>query len=516
MTTSALSISVSSPVDGAGNWSVNLTGLSAGSHTIEAEVVDLERVVVPTSDSGLAIFDFEGNKLVPNIDLGQFGGEPSYTIAVGNAKAYAAIAYYCDGEFVYDEDLFMEVCSGNENYAIAVIDLETNALDGYIAIPPGLSTQASVLLFNEANNYLYVIGQDNNGAELVTIDTDTDTVIDSDAVPSAFGSDDIGSSAYLSADGSTLIIGNGSDNTVAIFDTASGTMGSYIEACTAALTDVVILPDNSKAYISCGQDDYVAVLDLDPETVTTTIATSDRASRLAMKADGSRIYVNHDFSVSDIVTINTATDTTIHTETGNDYVYELIANNAGDRLYAFSYVGLATNLSRIEEFDISGSTPVSLGTTNVGTSWTYPTDGDYNMPDYPYAPLFNSMAISSDDSLLVIPGVDFTDTTFFSTADSTFANVDTGANARVRGDYLLSGSETDSITITVAADDSDDDPVIDDGEEEQDEEASVQSSSEGTLADTGSELQRIVIVAGMLLLCGAVLLLRRFNVSRSR
>lgn len=425
--------------DGLGNWSINLTNQPTGSLTLEATVEEVGKVVVPVSNYEVAIFDLDGNKLVPNIGLdGQ-----AYTVAIAGSKAYVGVDYHCTS---YDE---FSNCDGDENYGIAIIDLETNSLQGYIHIPSGgITNIPAQLIYSDANNRLYLLGQGNAGGELFVIDSSTDSIITSQAVPL----DNIGRYPWLakmSDDGSRIIVSSGSDRTISIFDTSNNTFGTEFIVCTSVATDIAILPDNSKAYVGCGQDDGIVAFDLTNNTVVATIPTGDRVTRLTKTPDGSRVFVNND-NGNTISVVNPSTDSVVQTIAAQNMNYEFLVNNAGTRLYSLSYQGLGVNETRIETYSINSGSLASLGVTNIGTNWTYVVDGGA-IPTADYDPQPNNMDISFDDSRLFIPGNNSTGLTIMNTDDNSFSNFTAGFEARAKGFFVRSGQSTSSVSVTIAS-----------------------------------------------------------------
>lgn len=425
--------------DGLGNWSINLVNQSIGNLTIEATVTESGRVVIPVSSYEVAIHDLDGNQLVPNIGL----EGRAYTVAIANSKAYVGVDYHCTS---YDE---FSNCDGDENYGVAVIDLETNTLQGYVHIPSGGITDVPAqLIFNGQNNRLYLLGQGNTGGEMFVIDTSTDSIVTSQSVPL----DNIGRYPWLakmSDDGSRIIVSNGDDRTISTFNTVLNTFGSEFVVCTSSVTDIAILGDNSKAYIGCGQDDGVVVFDLSLNSIIATIPTGDRATRLAKLPNSSRVFVNNDFG-NTISVIDPTTDTVVQTIATQNQNTEILVNNAGTRLYSLSYLGLGTNETRIEPYSINAGTLASLGVVNIGTFWSYVTNGS-GTPNSAYAPQPNNLDISQDDSQLFVPGNNATSLAIFNTANNTFNNFNTGFESRAKGNFVRSGAASASINVITSS-----------------------------------------------------------------
>jgi len=99
----------------------------------------------------------------------------------------------------------------------------------------------------------------------------------------------------VSPDGSTVVVSNRADNTVSIIDTARLAVRSAIAICIHP-EDIAILPDSSKAFISCSGSGQVASIELKNELknvqndkLLALLDVGQSPVSLALKPDGGEL-----------------------------------------------------------------------------------------------------------------------------------------------------------------------------------------------------------------------------------
>src|SRR6202041_591269 len=89
-------------------------------------------------------------------------------------------------------------------------------------------------------------------------------------------------------DGSTGVVSNRADNSVSIIDTARLAVRSAINICIHP-EDIAILPDSTKAFISCSGSGQVASIDLKNDRLLALLDVGKSPVSLALKPDGGEL-----------------------------------------------------------------------------------------------------------------------------------------------------------------------------------------------------------------------------------
>ncbi len=133
---------------------------------------------------------------------------------------------------------------------------------------------------------------------------------------------------------------------------------------------LVITPDGSKVYVTCGSSNNVSVITAANNTVSKIIAVGDDPERLAITPDGSKVYVVTDGSGSGnvIYVIDTLTDT-VETTITIDSVFLAITPD-GSKVY------ITDNSSNVSVINTSTNTVESnIDTGNSNTELVITPDG---------------------------------------------------------------------------------------------------------------------------------------------
>jgi YVTN family beta-propeller protein len=115
----------------------------------------------------------------------------------------------------------------------------------------------------------------------------------------------------ISPDGKTLVVANRHGNSVSLFDAATGSRRAVLEGCAGA-SDVVILPDSSKAFAACFAGHQVMAIVLAghpehsglPDRMESLLDVGRQPVQLALKPDGGEIFVLNSLSdsISEVIT----------------------------------------------------------------------------------------------------------------------------------------------------------------------------------------------------------------------
>lgn len=199
------------------------------------------------------------------------------------------------------------------NGSLSIIDAEHNAV---VATVP-LHRQPLSIDLNAAGTRAYVVNSGSNSVSVIDLGARHETA----QIPAG----DQPVAARLAPDGKSLVVANLHGNSVTIIDPLGATVRATFTGCPGA-SEVVILPDSSKAFVSCSAGHQVMVVALaqpdarpaQPDRLETLMDVGRGPVDLAMKPDGGEIFVSN--SLSDSVSeIYNSTD-----EVGDTY---MIGNN---------------------------------------------------------------------------------------------------------------------------------------------------------------------------------------------
>jgi YVTN family beta-propeller protein len=140
----------------------------------------------------------------------------------------------------------------------------------------------------------------------------------------------------ISPDGKTLVVANRRGNSVSLFDPVTGSRRGVLEGCAGA-SDVVILPDSSKAFAACSAGHQIMAIALAgrpdhpglPDQVESLLDVGRQPVQLALKPDGGEIFVSNSLSNS-ISEVITSTDDVLGAYImGADPVHGLVSADNG-------------------------------------------------------------------------------------------------------------------------------------------------------------------------------------------
>jgi len=207
------------------------------------------------------------------------------------------------------------------NGSLSVIDAEHNAV---VATIP-LHRQPLSIDLNSAGTVAYVANSGSNSVSVIDLTSRRETA------QLAAGDNPV--FVRLASDGKTLVVANQHGNSATIIDALTGKVRASFASCPGA-SQVVILPDSTKAFVPCSAGHQVMVIALaepvaeqntgtgshpaEPDRLETLMDVGLAPVDLAIKPDGGEIFASN--SLSDSVSeIYNTTD-----EVGDTY---MIGNN---------------------------------------------------------------------------------------------------------------------------------------------------------------------------------------------
>jgi YVTN family beta-propeller protein len=117
--------------------------------------------------------------------------------------------------------------------------------------------------------------------------------------------------ARIAPDGKTLVVANRRGGSVSIIDLGAKSLRQVFEGCPGA-SDVVILPDSSKAFVACAAGHQVMAIGLahskanpaQPDRLEALMDVGHAPVQLALKPDGGELFVSNSLSdsISEVVT----------------------------------------------------------------------------------------------------------------------------------------------------------------------------------------------------------------------
>ena len=195
------------------------------------------------------------------------------------------------------------------NGSLTVIDAEHNAVVSTIP----LHRQPVSIDLNSAGTVAYVANSGSNSVSVIDLTARRELAqIPAGVQPVA---------ARLAPDGKTLVVADQGGNSVTILDASTGQPRAAFAGCPGA-SEVVIVPDSSKAFLPCSAGHQVMVVALaqpgahpaEPDRLETLMDVGLAPVDLALKPDGGEIFVSNSLSNS-VSEIYNSTD-----EVGDTYM----------------------------------------------------------------------------------------------------------------------------------------------------------------------------------------------------
>ncbi len=183
--------------------------------------------------------------------------------------------------------------------SVSVINAENNTVSANIPV----GVQPVALTLNPDGGLAYVA---NSGANSVS-------VLDMKAhrVAAIIGAGEQPVALRVSPDDKTLVVANHVGNSVSIIDPETGMLRAVFGGCPGA-SDVVILPDSTKAFAACSGGHQVMAIALarpaahpaQPDRLESLLDVGHNPVQLALKPDGGEIFVLNSLSdtISEVIT----------------------------------------------------------------------------------------------------------------------------------------------------------------------------------------------------------------------
>jgi YVTN family beta-propeller protein len=268
------------------------------------------------------------------------------------------------------------------NGSISVIDTEKNAVVATIPV----QKQPYFLDLDAAGDLAYVANSGSNSVSIVDLKTRREIGI--------AGAGEGPGLARISPDGKSLVVTNRTGNSVSILG-GSGGAGSWqvrkvIEGCPGA-TNALILPDSSKAFVTCSGGHQVMVIALARAGSANSPARADALEalldvghspvHLALKPDGGEIFVSN-FDSDSISEIEITTNDVSGTYLMGSHPVNGLVSEDNSLLYVSNF-----RSQELSVYSIADGKRVGLS-THVG-------DGSIHVGDGP-----DALAFSANGNLL--------------------------------------------------------------------------------------------------------------------
>lgn len=175
-------------------------------------------------------------------------------------------------------------------------------------------------------------------------------------------------------DGKTVVVPNRGGNSVSLVDPAARGVRAYFEGCPAA-SDVVVLPDSSKAFVACSGGHQVMAIALarpdahpaQPDRLEAVMDVGRAPVQLALKPDGGEVFVSNSQSNS-VSEVSTGTDDVSGAFImGDDPVHGLVSGD-NSLLYVSNLHSQEVTIYAIDDGRRTGSIHVGDGPSAMAFS----------------------------------------------------------------------------------------------------------------------------------------------------
>jgi YVTN family beta-propeller protein len=198
---------------------------------------------------------------------------------------------------------------GDSRGSVSVIDTEKNAVVATI----GVQRRPYFLDVDSAGELAYVANSGSNSVSVLDLKLRREIAV--------IGAGEAPGVARISPDGKSLLVTNRVGNSISIIDPASKKVRKVIEGCPGA-TDLVILPDSSKAFAACSKGHQIVAIALAraaesnnpashaannaarPDALEAVLNVGRSPVHLALKPDGGELFVSNfdSDSISEVIT----------------------------------------------------------------------------------------------------------------------------------------------------------------------------------------------------------------------
>lgn len=219
---------------------------------------------------------------------------------------------------------------------------------------------------------------------------------------------------------------SGTDSVVVIDTTDNSIVTTITDALNLSSPDgIVVTPDGSKAYVANGSGlfDRVTVLDLETNTISTTIPVGGTPQGVAITPDGSLVFVANSTD-NTVSVIDTSTDTTtaaspIATSPSGTFPHFLITSSDGSSIYvtctSTDNVVELTSTTLVGALATVGDAPIGIDILSDDSRLYVANFGDGTVSSVDLAPVSvssisvggvasdaNHVAISTDDAIAYV------------------------------------------------------------------------------------------------------------------
>lgn len=258
--------------DGSGNWSLNVTGQTAGVKTIEATASYQQLYVNSLSVGSLS------NSVMTKINPVDNSVEGTFSLFTNSS---APLFWVPNGDFTKAYGASGPLGSPY----VYTIDLTNGSVSSFLMA--GTSPNPSIPAYNSDYSKVYIPDVDSNNDIVRVYDTSTDVEIGT-GIP-------VGGCANSAAHrpGTDEVwVANGCDNTISVINTISDTV-IHTYSMLGSGTCPYFTPDGSKLYAAqCGG---TVIYEIDPTTGNTndtiTLSSGSIGYSLKMNSNGSKLYI---------------------------------------------------------------------------------------------------------------------------------------------------------------------------------------------------------------------------------
>ncbi len=176
--------------------------------------------------------------------------------------------------------------------------------------------------------------------------------------------------ARVARDGKTVVVANRAGNSVSLIDPDARRVRSIFENCPGA-TDVVILPDSSKAFVACSGGRQIMAIGLAhaglPDRLEALMDVGRAPVQLALKPDGGELFVSNSLSDSISEVVTTTNDVGGAYLMGDTPVHGIVSSD-NSLLYVSNIRSQEVTMYAIDDGKRAGSIHVGDGPSDMAFS----------------------------------------------------------------------------------------------------------------------------------------------------
>jgi YVTN family beta-propeller protein len=230
----------------------------------------------------------------------------------GTVSIYDVVNVRLDRELAVGADPISVVASPNRSEvyvlnagveggqgSVSILNAENNSVAATIPV----HRRPAALALDPDGAFAYVANSASNSVSVLDLKARREVAV--------IGTGEEPAALRVAPDGMTLAVANRRGNSVSLVDTVSRRVRAVFEGCPGA-SDVVILPDSSKAFAACSAGHQVMAIALahskfqpdQPDRVESLLDVGRAPVQLALKPDGGEIFVSNSLSdsISEVIT----------------------------------------------------------------------------------------------------------------------------------------------------------------------------------------------------------------------